>query len=288
MALPTGPPAHTGFWSQDGAFSIVVCKAQIMVLQNSGSGCVQLQEAKQKFKIQLQEAKSQALGAAPQPLVHTQGKLLLLPSPNRCPLGTAGSKAAPVQTLDLPRPCHLPPFPCPLQASLMARGGDVSDGGMSTHIPEETSHLTRLLAAHSPAGLHGHRGSPALIGKVTPKIHVCDPTGTSDAPGSQRCSWRCCKSGGGGFSCHHSEARRVFLAALLCRLLVTLSGPLVPHSSLPRTVGQGAVGLWTDIPEHAPCAMWPAGASGTVLVVAGDTGKCSGEDPALGGHSCTV
>lgn len=283
-----GPPAHTGFWPQDRAFSILTCKAQIMLLQNSVSGCVQLQEAKPNFKIQLQEARSQALGAAPQPLVHTQGSLLLRPSPNQCPLRTPGSEAPPVQALDLPCPCHLPPIPCPLQASLMAHGGDMSDGRMSTHIPEETPHVTRFLAGHSPAGLSRHWGSPALIEKATPKINVCDPTGTSDAPGSQHCSWRCCKSGGGGFSCHHSEAQRVFLAALLCRLLVTLPGPLAPHSSLPRTVGQGGVGLGTDISKHALCAMRPAGTSGTALAVAGDTGKCPGEDPALGGASHVV
>lgn len=42
-------------------------------------------------------------------------------------------------------------------------------------------------------------------------------------------------------------------------------------------------GLGTS--ERAPCAMGQAGTSGTVLMVAGDTGKCPGEDPAPGGPS---
>ena len=94
-------------------------------------------------------------------------------------------------------------------------------------------------------------------------------------PGSQSCSWRCCKSGGGGFSCHRPEVWRVFLAALLCRLVVTLPRVLAPCSSLLGTVGQGRVGFGLQASRHTPCN----------LVVAGDAGKCSGEDPAPGGPS---
>jgi len=169
-------------------------------------------------------------------------------------------------------PCYLLPIPSPLQASLMACGGVVSDGGMSAHASR------RLLAGFlGAADLQGCPDFGALLlslGKSHQKSFSRILWGP-DAPGSQSCSWRCCKSGGGGFSCHRPEVWRVFLAALLCRLVVTLPRVLAPCSSLLGTVGQGRVGFGLQASRHTPCN----------LVVAGDAGKCSGEDPAPGGPS---
>lgn len=85
----------------------------------------------------------------------------------------------------LPCPCHLLPILRPLQASLMAYGGVVPDGGMSAHIPEEKPRHAGFspgsLGGDSPAGLPRHQGSPALVGKVTLKINLHDPAGTSAA-----------------------------------------------------------------------------------------------------------